>query len=100
MNCGPRARFVIAAGGEPLIVHNCENLTQAVARDVLFWSIPKAEAAGYSVILRVHDELLCEVPNDPYYSGKTLATIMSQPHPWCMDLPLNAVGEDVLRYQK
>jgi hypothetical protein len=23
LNCGPRARFVIAAGGAPLIVHNC-----------------------------------------------------------------------------
>ena len=77
-----------------------ENITQAVARDVLFWAIPKAEAAGYSVVLRVHDELLAEVPDDPYFSGSTLAKIMATPHPWCHDLPLNAVGEDIYRYQK
>lgn len=77
-----------------------ENITQAVARDVLLWAVPKAEAAGYATVLRVHDELLCEVPDDPYYSGKTLARIMATPHPWCHDLPLNAVGEDIYRYQK
>lgn len=77
-----------------------ENEDQAIARDVLFWAIPKVEAAGYPVILRVHDELLCQVPDDPYFSGKTLAKIMATPHEWCADLPLNAVGEDLRRYQK
>lgn len=77
-----------------------ENLTQAVARDALFWSLPQVEAQGYSVVLRVHDELLTEVPIGSGLSGHGLARIMSQPHSWCPDLPLNAVGETLTRYQK
>ncbi len=81
-------------------MHNCENIDQAVARDALFWSLPQAEAEGYSTVLRVHDELLTEVPDNHNYSGQRLARIMSQPHSWCPDLPLNAVGETLTRYQK
>lgn len=77
-----------------------ENITQAVACDVLFWAVPKVEAAGYPIILRVHDEILSETPDIPRYSGRELAKIMATPHPWCHDLPLNAVGEDTYRYQK
>ena len=77
-----------------------ENIDQAVARDALFWSLPQAEAEGYSIVLRVHDELLTEVPDNYNYSGQRLARIMSQPHSWCPDLPLNAVGETLTRYQK
>jgi DNA polymerase len=77
-----------------------ENITQAVARDVLFWSLPQVEAAGYSVVTRIHDELLTEVPVNSGLSADRLAQIMSQPHSWCPDLPLNAVGETLTRYQK
>ena len=77
-----------------------ENFTQAVARDVLMWSVPAVEAAGYPVVLRVHDELLCETPDLPQYTGEEVARIMATPHRWCHDLPLNAVGESTKRFQK
>lgn len=77
-----------------------ENIDQAVARDALFWSLPHVEAAGYTVVTRIHDELLTEVPIGSGLNGAGLARIMSQPHSWCPDLPLNAVGEDLTRYQK
>lgn len=77
-----------------------ENVTQASARDVMMWSIPAAEDAGYPVIMRVHDELITETPDSSEYSGEALARIMATPHHWCQDLPLNAVGEDLYLYQK
>lgn len=100
VNCGPRNRFVVWADGAPLIVHNCENLDQAIARDVLFWNIPHVENAGYPIVMRVHDELITEPEDKPEFSGKHLAKLIATPHSWCADLPLNAAGEDLYRYQK
>lgn len=40
----------------------CENIVQAVAYDIMVDSMFKVEAAGFPLILTVHDELLAEVP--------------------------------------
>jgi DNA polymerase len=40
-----------------------ENAVQAIARDVLAKAMLRVAAAGYRIILHVHDEIVAEVPN-------------------------------------
>lgn len=71
-----------------------ENITQAVARDCLFYAMEQLEAAGFPVVFDIHDEVVLEVPaalaTDEYLGMVT--RIMSQPIPWAPGLPLNADG--------
>ena len=77
-----------------------ENITQAVARDVLAHGMLAAEAAGYRIVLSVHDELITETPDTPDYSPEGLAALMSGNPPWADGLPLAAAGFETYRYRK
>lgn len=77
-----------------------ENIVQAVARDVFMTGMRRAEEADYSVVLRVHDELVCEVPDDPAFTDKALADMMSDNPSWSIGLPLSAAGFEAYRYRK
>lgn len=77
-----------------------ENIVQAIARDVFMSGMRKAEEAGYAVVLRVHDELVCEVPDDPSYTHEGLAEMMSTNPSWSVGLPLAAAGFESYRYRK
>ena len=101
MNCGPRRRFVVAGeNGDTFIVHNCENVVQAIARDVFMAGLRRAILSGYPVVLRVHDELVCEVPDDPAYTHDRLAEFMAVNPGWTAGLPLAAEGFTCYRYRK
>jgi DNA polymerase len=77
-----------------------ENVVQAVARDVFMTGMRRAEEAGYSVVLRVHDELVCEVPDEAAFTDKALADMMSDNPSWSVGLPLSAAGFEAYRYRK
>lgn len=77
-----------------------ENITQATARDVLAANLASVEAAGYKIILSVHDELITETPDTPEYNAETLAGLMATPPEWAKDLPLAAAGFEAYRYKK
>jgi DNA polymerase len=77
-----------------------ENITQAVARDVLAYSMPHIEKAGYDICLTVHDEVISETPDTDDYNSETLAEIMSTTHEWAEGLPLAAAGFETYRYRK
>ena len=78
----------------------CENIVQAVARDVLADGLLRAEAAGYHVCLHVHDEIIAEVPDSAEYSSDGLAKLMATNPSWSLGLPLAAAGFECYRYRK
>lgn len=106
-----------------------ENAVQAVARDVFFSGFRRAmedfkwepiygdvrqddgrviqavvmwrgtNAAG-AVVLRVHDELVCEVPDTDEYTVDRLSAHLATNPGWAAGLPLAAAGFEARRYRK
>lgn len=77
-----------------------ENIVQSVSRDLLFSGVTLAESRGYPVIMRVHDELVCETPNTDDFTVAGLAECMTTLPPWAEGLPLAAAGYQDIRYRK
>lgn len=77
-----------------------ENLCQAVARDVLFYNAPAVEAAGYDIVLSIHDELITEAPDTDDYSADELSGLIATAPAWAEGMPLAAAGFSAYRYKK
>ena len=77
-----------------------ENIVQAIARDVMAANMPLIEAAGYAIILTVHDEIIAETPDEPGYNVEHMAGLLAAPPPWALDMPLAAAGFETYRYKK
>ena len=69
-----------------------ENAVQAICRDLLMQALLRLEAAGYSVVLSVHDEAVVEVPVG-FGSMAEVNAIMEQPVTWAPGFPLKAEGK-------
>jgi DNA polymerase len=76
-----------------------ENATQAVARDFLADAMPRVEAAGYPIIMTVHDEIVAEVDAD-FGSWEEMSAIMTTLPAWGADCPIAADGWQGDRYRK
>lgn len=68
-----------------------ENINQGTAFDKMAAAVVRLEAAGYPVVLRVHDELASEVPKG-YGSVEEYEALMSQDEPWSAGWPIRAAG--------
>jgi DNA polymerase len=77
-----------------------ENVTQAASRDVLAGNMPAIEAAGYRIVLSVHDENITEACDRDEFNAGHLAGLMATPPNWAKGLPLAAAGFEAYRYRK
>lgn len=100
VNAGPRNRYVIIGDEGPVIAHNCENATQAVAGDLLCESLVRLEDAGFETVLTVHDEVITEAPDKAEFSLEKMAGLMTALPAWANGLPLAAAGFEAYRYRK
>lgn len=76
------------------------NVVQGTARDVLREGLHRAEMAGYSPVLTVHDEIICETPDDSAYTVDALSAMLSTRPEWADGLPLASAGYEADRYRK
>jgi DNA polymerase len=78
-----------------------ENLSQGLARDIFSDMMLRVEEAGIPIILHVHDELVCEVPEEAAEEAlATVLKIMSTPPSWIDNIPVAAEGHICDLYSK
>jgi RecA-family ATPase len=76
-----------------------ENAVQAVARDLFAAAMPRLEAAGYRIVLHVHDEIVAEVP-EGFGSTEEFLRILTTPPEWATGLPIAAKVREGPRFCK
>lgn len=77
----------------------CENIVQAIARDLLADAMLKIESAKFDIVLHVHDEIVAEAPK----SARTFnefEILMSSIPEWALGLPIKVEGYSADRYRK
>jgi DNA polymerase len=74
-----------------------ENITQAVARDIMAESMLLLEEEGYEIVLTVHDEIISEVENGTVERFKE---VMEKPPTWGQDIPIQVEAYEATRYRK
>jgi DNA polymerase bacteriophage-type len=77
----------------------CENVVSGIARDLLAAAIVRLEAAGYPVVLHVHDEVVCEAPIDFGRLEEFEHLITTLPE-WAEGLPVAAKVRNGQRFAK
>jgi DNA polymerase len=77
----------------------CENIVQAIARDILVDAMLRLEDAGYPIVLTVHDEIIAEV-DDGVGSKAEFESLMAVVPSWAEGLPVAVEGWEGTRYAK
>lgn len=90
----PRQRWRTDTYGGRLV----ENITQAVARDVLGAALVRLDEEGHQVVGHVHDEVIVEAA--PGSTVQAVHDVMVRPLDWSEGLPLEAAGYVCNRYRK
>lgn len=77
----------------------CENVTQAVAADVMRFNMLRVDKSPYEILLTVHDEVLTERLKGEG-DLKEFETLMGGQPPWAEGLPIKVSGWTGDRYRK
>lgn len=79
----------------------CENIVQAASRDLMVDRMVAIEAAGYPIVLTVHDEIVAETPLDRSdLNAPHFEQLMSVKPSWAEGLPLSVKAWEHERYVK
>jgi DNA polymerase len=76
-----------------------ENIISGIARDLLAEAMLRVEAAGYPIVLHVHDEVVAEVPIG-FGSEQEFTELMTRKPTWALELPIAASAWNGPRYCK
>jgi DNA polymerase bacteriophage-type len=76
-----------------------ENVVSGIARDLLALAMLRVEAAGYPIVLHVHDEVAAEVPIG-FGSAEEFTHLMTRKPSWALELPIAASAWTGPRYCK
>jgi DNA polymerase bacteriophage-type len=76
-----------------------ENVVSGIARDLLADAMLRIEAAGYPIILHVHDEIVAEVP-EGFGGTEEFTKLMTRKPAWALELPIAAKAWTGARYKK
>lgn len=76
-----------------------ENVTQAVAADVMTTGLANALAAGHTPVMLVHDEIVCTTRGSTLSLDNLNACLLDMP-PWASGLPLAVEGAKIPFYSK
>jgi DNA polymerase len=77
-----------------------ENIVQATARDCLAVAMKRVDAAGYNIVMHVHDEMVVDVPEEDTEATKTITALMGQNISWAPGLPLRGDTYETPFYKK
>ncbi len=74
-----------------------ENIVQAIARDLLVYSMHRVSQAGHRIVMHVHDEIVVETATA---SAEEICGLMATAPDWAAGLPLAADGYECEFYRK
>jgi hypothetical protein len=99
----PKKKSVFTAdvGGRRMIFYGgklTENITQAIARDVLAWHIVNMDKRGWWNLFNVHDEAVLEVDQD--VTDADIHAEMSKTPPWLVGCPVTCDAGEIPHYLK
>jgi len=78
-----------------------ENIIQAIARDLLADGMRRLDAAGFDIVLHVHDEVGADIPNEStdFVIGE-MCRVLGEPVQWAKGLGTPAEGFTTKYYKK
>lgn len=77
-----------------------ENATQAIGRDCLAAAMQHVAAAGYQIVMHVHDEMIADVPKEDREAYRKISAIMGETPSWAPGLILRGDGYETEFYKK